>query len=390
MSDVTVNEIFRQSGDDYRKNTPGLTLHQKKIIRAIQVCRTPELGGRIEVCDSCGHTVQYYHSCRNRHCPQCQFMKKEAWIKQKKDEIFPFQYFHLVFTLPHELIPLVIRNKRIMYDLLFQKVKETLLSVSQEDKYFGARIGFFGILHTWGQKLNLHPHLHCVVPGGGVVGKKWIRSPRDFLFPVAVLKKRFRSLYLPGLKDLYLKGFLDADGTLFSAKRDFQKLIDSLFHSEWIVYIKESFRNSNTVLEYLSRYTHRIAISNHRILELKNGQVSFSYKDYRENNCKKLLTLPAENFINRFMLHTLPPRYVRIRYYGVMSNRNRKASLQSCRGFFHIKPKKQEKPVPWDQLMLRVTGRDVHCCPCCGKGTLFPFSPLDRDFGKPPPETVLC
>jgi hypothetical protein len=272
-----------------------------------------------------------------------------------------------------------------MYDLLFQKVKETLLSVAEEDKFFGARIGFFGILHTWGQKLNLHPHLHCVVPGGGLVGEKWIRSPRDFLFPVKVLKMRFRSLYLLGIKKLYQEGALDVKGSAFARREDFQRILDKLFKEEWVVYIKESFRNSNTVLEYLGRYTHRIAISNHRILSLNDDQVAFSYKDYKDNNQKKVLTLQAENFIKRFMLHTLPSRYVRIRYYGVMANKNRKTSLALCLKFFHIKQKEPEEPLDWDVLMLHVTGTDVHRCPNCGEGALVPFDPRDRIIGKPPP-----
>ena len=388
MSDITVNELFRRYGASYCRDNPSLSLQQKKIIRAIQICRTQELGSRIEICDKCGHTVKYHHSCRNRHCPQCQFMRKEAWIEKKKDEIFPFQYFHLVFTLPHELIPIVLRNKRIMYDLLFQKVRETLLSVSEDDKYFGARIGFFGILHTWGQKLNLHPHLHCVVPGGGVVGSKWIRSPKDFLFPVKVLKKRFRSLYLLGMKKLYQEGILDLDGTVFSQGKTFQELVDKLFLQDWVVYVKESFRNSNTVLEYLGRYTHRIAISNHRILGIGKDEVTFSYKDYKENNCKKTLTLAAKNFIKRFMLHTLPPRYVRIRYYGLMANRNRSVNLSLCLEFFHIKQKKSTESPSWDSLMLLVTGVDVHKCPNCEEGALVAFDPWSKLLGKPPPVPI--
>lgn len=388
MKETTVNQIFRQYGEAFRKKVPGLSDQQKKIMRAIEQCRTPELGSRIEVCDHCGHTVILHHSCRNRHCPQCQFMKKEAWIEKKKHEVFPFQYFHLVFTLPHHLIPLVLRNKQQIYDLLFQTVKETLLSVSDEKKHFGARIGFFSILHTWGQKLNLHPHLHCVVPGGGLVGKKWIKSPKDFLFPVEVLKRRFRSLYLTGLKTLYNKQQLDIEGSEWESPARFRKLIDSLFKTDWVVYVKESFRNSDTVIEYLGRYTHRIAISNHRIVQIEDGKVSFRYKDYKQNNTQQVLTVSAEDFIRRFMQHTLPARYVRIRYYGIMANRNKRDYLANCLEYYNLEPKEPEEELPWYERMLKVTGVDVYCCPGCRKGKLFPLEEYRTRTHGPPGKTI--
>ena len=320
----TVNEIFRLFGEQYRKENPGLPLHEKKVMRAIEACRTQALGGRMLSCDHCGHTVVLYNSCRNRHCPQCQFMKKEQWIAKKKYQVFPFQYFHLVFTLPHQLIPIALGNKRAVYDLLFHSVKKTLLSVSQEGKYFGARIGFFAILHTWGQRMNLHPHLHCAVPGGGISGKKWIKSPRDFLLPVTVLKKRFRSLFLTDLKRLFESGKLSLEFSDFKNPVRFQALIDELFRTDWVVYVKESFRNSDSVLEYLGRYTHRIAMSNHRIKAITAENVSFTWKNYQEKNRKELMAISPNDFIRRFMHHVLPPRFIRIRYFGVMSNRNRR------------------------------------------------------------------
>ena len=226
----------------------------------------------------------------------------------KKEEIFPFQYFHVVFTLPDKLDSIVLRNKKKIYKLLFDKVKETLLSVSEEKKYFGAKIGFFSILHTWGQKLNLHPHLHCVVPGGGYSEKekKWIKSPKNYLFPVEVLKKRFRSLFLVELKAMFKRGDLYLIGTDYSDPGQFFKLIDNLFEINWVVYLKESFQNSDSVIEYLARYTHRIAISNHRIIKVENDRVFFYYKDYKENNEKKIMSLPVMDFIKRFMWHIVP------------------------------------------------------------------------------------
>ena len=237
----TVNDIFKVYGKEYDKKYPYLSVHEKKIIRAIELCRTEELGGRIEECDNCGYTVTLYNSCRNRHCPQCQFMKKEEWILKRKEEVFPFEYFHVVFTLPDELNTIVFHNKRILYTLLFNTVKETLLSVADEKKYLGAKIGFFSILHTWGQKLNLHPHLHCVIPGGGYSDfkKKWIKCRKNYLLPVKVLKRRFRSLFLKGLKNLYKSNRLFLSRIKYSNGVIFQSLVDELFKKEWVVYIKE-------------------------------------------------------------------------------------------------------------------------------------------------------
>jgi hypothetical protein len=313
-------------------------------------------------------------------------MKKEQWIADKKKTIFPFQYFHVVFTLPHQLIPLFPRNKKILYDLLFQTVRETLLSTADEKKYFGARIGFFSILHTWGQKLNLHPHLHCVVPGGGLAGNQWIKSPRNFLLPVLVLKKRFQSLFLRELKKLHQQKKLDLTGSEFSCPEKFQGLIDLLFSTEWVVYLKESFRNSDSVIEYLGRYTHRIAISNYRIRKIENGLVTFSYKDYSQENQSKEMVLPAERFIRRFLLHVLPTRFVRIRYYGLLSNRNRKKNLENCCQFYSLPAERNKRTASaWDVVMLRVTGIDIHKCPVCRKGRLVEKQTLVEHRYRPPP-----
>lgn len=378
---TTVNEIFRAYGEDFRKNHPFLSEHEKKVMRAIELCRTSEMGGRVEVCNQCGHTRMIFNSCRNRHCPQCQFMKKEAWISQKKDEIFPFQYFHAVFTLPHQLLPIVAGNKKAIYTLLFHSVKETLLGVASEEQYFGAQIGFFSILHTWGQKLNLHPHLHCVIPGGGYSPKTktWIRSPENYLLPIAVLQKRFRSIFLLGLKKLYHESLIAPPG--------FQQLIDDLFKIDWVVYLKESFKNSDSVIKYLARYTHRIAISNYRIIGVENGEVLFSYKDYSDGNKKKILSLDVDEFIRRFMNHVVPPRYVRIRYYGLMSNRNKNKNLALVQEFYQIPPKEKEEEMPksWDVIYMSVTGCDPHLCPHCKEGEMITTLVIPGRGGKSPP-----
>ena len=367
---ASVNSIFREYADEYLKKyqTDDYT---KKIIRAIIDCRTEKLGGHIQKCDNCGEEIELYNSCRNRHCPQCQFMKKEKWVDEKKKDILPFQYFHVVFTLPDKLNPIVYRNKKIIYKLFFDKIKETLLSVAEEEKYFGAVIGFFAILHTWGQKLNLHPHIHCVVPGGGFLSNqnKWKNAPVNYLLPVEVLKQRFRSLFLVELKSLYYNGGLYLENSIYKDKKNFQNLIDEMFKKEWVVYIKESFKNSDSVIEYLSKYTHRIAISNHRIISVKDGIVTFSYKDYEDNNKKKTLSIPVFQFMKRFLTHIVPYRFVRIRYFGLLSNSTKRKNIDRCREYYKIREKKSVKRT-WQEILKNVTGVDICVCQKCKKGKM--------------------
>jgi len=388
----TVNEIFREYGESYLLKHPQISLHERKVIRSIEICRTEALGGRVEECSICGHKVILYNSCRNRHCPQCQSMKKEKWILERKNEVLPFTYFHIVFTLPDTLNPIVIRNKRIIYNLMFDVCRETLLSVSADEKYFGAGIGFFSILHTWGQKLNLHPHLHCVVPGGGYSEKKqkWIHAPDNYFVPVQVLKLRFRSLFLRRLKELYREGKLYLQGTPFIGANDFQAMIDSLFAAEWVVYLKESFQGKESVIEYLARYTHRIAISNHRIVDAGNGMVKFRYRDYSDENREKLMELTAESFIHRFMIHVVPRRFVRIRYFGLLSHRNKKKAIEACREFYEIEKKNERIPQVWSEIYLRVTGKNLACCPVCKTGRLVVKEILEPVRYRSPPESLLC
>jgi len=372
MNNTTVNNIFREHGDAYREKYPGMTVYEKKVMRSIELCRTEELGGRTEVCDKCGHSIILYNSCRNRHCPQCQNMKKEKWILDRRKDVLPFTYFHIVFTLPDALNRIVFRNKKIIFDLMFRICRETLLSVSAEEKYFGADIGFFAILHTWGQKLNHHPHLHCVVPGGGYSQsrQKWIHAPNNFLVPAKVLKKRFRSLFLTGLKNLYAAGSLYLQGTDYENPVLFQRLIDSLFKIPWVVYLKESFQNSDSVIKYLARYTHKIAISNHRIISTDNGMVVFIYKDYKDGNKEKIMRMDTFSFMRRFMLHVVPYRFVRIRYFGILSHRNKRKAIQSCREFYNATMKTRDTPTDWRAIYLMKTGKDCSVCPVCKTGHL--------------------
>ncbi|MCK5615318.1 IS91 family transposase [Candidatus Pacearchaeota archaeon] len=367
---ITVNDIFRDYAHLYAK-TNRVTDYEQSVIRAIISCRTEAQGGRVEQCDHCGHTVTLYNSCRNRHCPLCQFLKKEKWVIDKKNDVLPFQYFHAVFTIPDELNPLVYRNRRRLYKFLFDIVKQTLQLVSEDTKYFGARTGFFSILHTWGQKLNLHPHIHCVIPGGGYAPekKKWITAKKNYLLPIAVLKRRFRSLFLTGLKKLYHNDHLFLNGTRYTDPAQFQNLIDRLFKKEWVVYIKESFNNSDSVIEYLSRYTHRIAISNYRIIKVENGMVFFSYRDYKDKK-KKIYPMTIFSFIRHFLLHIVPYRFVRIRYYGLLSHRNKKHSIEECREYYAVKEPKHIPVKSWQDVYRIITGIDVTKCGCCGVGRM--------------------
>jgi predicted Zn-ribbon and HTH transcriptional regulator len=389
-NNISLNDIFRLYGDEYRKKHPFLSTHEKKVMRAIEMCRTEFLGGRIEKCNSCGYIQILYNSCRNRHCPQCQFMKKEKWILKRKQEVLPFQYFHVVFTLPHQLNPLVERNKRIIYDLLFNSVNRTLVSVAEKPEYFGAKIGFFSILHTWGQKLNLHPHLHCVVPGGGrrIKDGKWIKCKQNFFIHTKVLMPWFRRIFLTGLKKMYKQKGLYLTGTEFSEKNKFQSLIDELFKTDWICYIKESFKNENSIIEYLSRYTHRIAISNYRIRKLENDRVYFAYKDYKEENKKKTLDLDVMDFIRRFMKHILPPYYMRIRYFGLLSHRTRKTNVERCRDYYQIKWTEEDKEYTWKEIFLLVMDEDVSRCPSCKEGTLELLREIGARSTRAPPKHV--
>lgn len=370
MPKPTVNDIFREYASEFL-STHSVSEQTKKVIRAITDCRTEYLGGHIQKCDTCGHEVTLFNSCRNRHCPQCQFIKKEQWIDKKKNEVLPFQYFHTVFTIPDELNPIVIRNKKLIYKLLFDSTKETLLTVAEDDKYFGAKIGFFSILHTWGQKLNLHPHIHTVVPGGGYVEKKskWISAPADYLVPVKVVMPRFRSIFLKELKRLYVENQLYLKGTVYQDKKCFQKLIDKMFNKEWIVYIKESFRNSDSVIEYLAKYTHRIAISNYRIISFEDGVVSFSYRDYADNNSKKVMKMPVMKFMERFLYHVVPYRFVRIRYYGLLSNCTAKKKISDCREYYQVKAKTPVKR-SWEEIFQGKLGIDPCQCSSCKKGRM--------------------
>jgi hypothetical protein len=383
---TTINEIIQRHEKEYiQKYNPDY--NKLKILRAIRDCRTEYMGGRTETCDNCGHIITLYNSCRNRHCPLCQFTKKEQWISMKEKEVLPFQYFHVVFTLPHLLNPIIIRNQIKMYKLLFDTVKETLLSVCEEEKYFGAKIGFFSILHTWGQKLNLHYHLHCAVPGGGYSEKKkkWIACPKDYLVPIDVLRGRYKELYLKAFVKMYQNDELDLIGTGYEKRRDFYQFKDKLFKTTWVIYLKESFKNSNSVIKYLAKYTHRIAISNYRIIKEEDGKVYFNYRDYKDNNKQKVKEMEVLEFINNFMKHIVPYRFVRIRYYGIMSHRNKSKALAECCKFFDIQVKSGKNYLSWREYLFDEKGLDVTTCSNCGSGKMIRIKTVCGRKNRAPP-----
>jgi len=383
----TINDLFRLKGHQFLNRHPHLKKSAESIVTAIGACRTAALGGRVEQCNTCGHKVIRYNSCRNRHCPQCQALKKEKWVLEKSSELFPFPYFHVVFTLPDELASLVYHNKRRLYKLLFASVKESLLSMTREEKYFGARIGFFAILHTWGQRLNLHPHLHCVVPGGGFSEKKqkWIQCGSGWIVPNRALSKRFRSIYLQALKKIYHQGELYLKGSEYEAPEDFQGLIDALFQKDWVVYIKETFRHTQRVIQYLARYTHRIAISNHRIKKIDAETIEFTFKDYRTGQ-RKLLTLSHQQFMGRYLLHILPKGFVRIRYYGLYAHCKKRRCLEEVYAAWGLPvPERREtSEASWQEIFQHVLGRQPDCCPNCKKGKLLVVEDLAKRPRSPP------
>jgi hypothetical protein len=404
-----VNDIFRKYGDLYNKTCSSLNWpiwsHQLKALRDIQQCRTSELGGHKEVCDTCGGIRMSYNSCRNRHCPKCQSLPAEKWILERSDEILPIGHFHVVFTIPDKLNTLIMNNphnQQVVYNILFKAASQTLLLLSRDKKFLGAKIGIIGILHTWGQNLMFHPHIHFLVTGGGLTTSKkdknrdrddgdqcdqwvWARRTKKrkqkFLFPKDVVSKLFKGIFLSDLQDSHLDGKLklkgsDGDG---DADKNFQELILSLNYKKWVVYFKPPMKNSSSskVIEYFGRYTHRVAISNRRIIKIEDGRVFFKWKDYKDGNKIKIMSLEAVEFIRRFLLHILPPRFVKIRYYGLYGNRNRKETIQRCQALLGVgitasssetESQSDSQNKKWWEIILERKGIDITLCPFCKVG----------------------
>jgi hypothetical protein len=337
-------------------------------MRAIELCRTKELGGHLKKCDRCGFEHPTYNSCRNRHCPKCQSLAKAQWLKKQTSELLPTGYFHLVFTLPHELNRLILVNKRILLSLLFKAVSETLLEFGRTR--LGGTLGVIAVLHTWDQTLRDHFHLHCLVPSGALSfdQSRWISVRKNFLFPVKALSLVFRGKFLDLLRRASAQGKLELLGE-----------VETLRKKNWVVYAKKPFSSAQTVLDYLGRYTHRVALSNDRILSVENGQVTLSYRDRRDGDRKKTMTLEAQEFIRRFLLHVLPDGFMRIRHFGFLANRSKKQALSRCREFLGLPPALPQFPKKSPQdLFLELTGIDLSRCPACKQGTMVVVAELPK------------
>lgn len=373
---LEVADIFRQAGPLYRQqHATALSRGQRGVMSAIERCRTAALGGHVEQCDACGHQRIAFNSCRNRHCPKCQSLVRAQWLEDRQADLIPVEYFHVVFTLPEAVAAIAYQNKAVVYGLLFRATAETLRTIAADPKHLGAEIGFIAILHTWGQNLLHHPHLHCLVPGGGLSadGERWISCRPGFFLPVRVLSRLFRRLFLEQLQRAFDAGDLHFYHALeeLQAPAVFARYLAPVRKTEWVVYAKPPFGGPQQVLEYLGRYTHRVAISNNRLINFADDQVRFRWKDYRHESRPKVMQLAADEFIRRFLLHVLPSGFQRIRHYGFLANRYRAVKLERCREL--LAEPAPIIPVPDAPLDYRdryqlLTGKSLRDCPKCGQG----------------------
>lgn len=387
---LEVADVIRRYGAAYRQaHQASLSNAQRRVLHAIEVCRTAALGGHVEQCDHCQHQRVAYNSCRDRHCPKCQALARAAWIEKRHAELLDCQYFHVVFTLPDPIAAIAYHNKAVVYDLLFTTTAETLRTIAADPQHLGAEIGFFAVLHTWGQTLMHHPHLHCVVPGGGLSpdGQRWIACRPGFFLPVKVLSCYFRRRFLERLEQAFDAGQLQFFAALEPLRqRDaFHRTLAPLRTQDWVVYAKPPFAGPEQVLDYVGRYTHRVAISNNRLRDIDDGNVSFLWKDYRHAQRQKTMTLTADEFIRRFLLHVLPLGFQRIRYYGFLANRDRQEQLARCRELLGMSAEPQVRresttePDYRDRLAA-LTGISLHQCPACHTGRMLTVEML-KPFG---------
>jgi hypothetical protein len=362
-----VADIIRQHATSFiETHRTWLTAQHLRVLRAIARCRTAALGGHLDRCVGCGHRAISCNSCRNRHCPKCLTRAREQWLVARQHELLPVGYCHVVFTLPHTLSWLALHNKQVVYDLLFRASAATLLDVARNSKRLGAAIGFLSVLHTWGQQLLHHPHVHCVVPAGGLAPDRahWVHARASFFLPVKVLSRVFRGKFVAGLDDAFRDGTLTFPGDLhrLADEHAFRAFLRSLFRQRWVVYAKPPFGGSTHVLQYLARYTHRVAISNHRIVNVADGAVTFRWKDYRHGSQVRTLTVSADEFLRRFFLHVLPRGFVRIRFFGFLANRQRADDLPCCRQALETAPS-QPLATPTDE---KTPPPASWPCPRCG------------------------
>ncbi len=381
---LEVADIFREYGDLYRTAYDPPLLHLK-VLRDIARCRTAAMGGRLDECDTCGYQHPFYNSCRNRNCPKCGALARARWLAARVDELLPVRYFHVVMTLPDELNPLALVNPNVIYQILFRAGSETLMVLGKDPKHLGGEIGLLAVLHTWGQNLLEHPHLHCIVTGGGlsedsghwVLPKKALKKKgkrKKFFIHVNVISDLFKKKFLAYLKEAYRAGELTFVGKTkaLGSTHAFQQLVDELYAKKWVTYCKAPFGGPEQVLKYLARYTHRVAISNRRLLKVEDGKVYFKWRDYRDGQ-EKVMSLAALEFIRRFLLHVLPKRFYKIRYYGLLSSRHRQTKLVRCQEILGVAREPEAAPMlpkSWEDFVFELTGKDPRLCPKCGKGHL--------------------
>ncbi len=363
---LEVADIVREAGQRLIEQQPAwLTSLHRKVLLAIELCRTAALGGHVDECSRCGYRAISFNSCRNRHCPKCQSNARDRWLAARRQELLGARYVHVVFTLPHELAPLALQNKKVVYSLLFHSSAQTLLEIARDPKHLGAEIGFFGVLHTWNQKLQHHPHIHCVVPCGGLSPDhtRWIHPRYAFFLPVKGLSRVFRGKFVAALKQAFADGQLGFHGQLqrLANPRLFNAFLRPIFRHDWVVYSKPPFGGSDQVLRYLGSYTHRIAISNHRLVSLQDGKVTFRWRDSAHKNKKRLMTLGVDEFLRRFLLHVLPRGFIRIRHFGFLSGRRRGAMIPLCKQLL------ASAPASTDSRASTAPDRaPLWICPCCG------------------------
>ena len=377
---LEVADVLRCYGEAYREqHAASLSTGQRRVMSAIELCRTAALGSHREHCDQCPYERTCYDSCRNRHCTKCQCLARAQWIEHRQSELLDTGYFHVVFTLPEEIAAIAYQNKEVVYHILFRATSETLRTIAADPEHLGAEIGFFAVLHSWGQNLLFHPHLHCVVPGGGLSpdGDHWVSCRPHFFLPVRVLSRLFRRLFLELLEEAFDGHQLHFFSSLhqLQAPSAFSAYLAPLKKTKWVVYAKPPFAGPKQVLDYVGRYTHRVAISNNRLLDIEHGQVQFRYKDYRLDSQQKVMTLSADEFIRRFLLHVLPDGFHRIRYYGFLGNRHRQEKLQRCRQLLRMAPADPttpitEPPKDYRDRYEELTGVSLRLCPLCRRGRM--------------------
>ena len=381
---LEVADIFRAYGELYRAAYDPPLLHLK-VLSAIARCRTEALGGHLDECDTCGYQHPSYNSCRNRNCPKCGALARARWLAARVNELLPVRYFHVVMTLPDELNPLALTNPKVIYQILFRAGSETLLVLGKDPKHLGGEIGVLAVLHTWGQNLLEHPHLHCIVTGGGLSedGRQWVLPKKalkkkgkrkNFFIHVNVISDLFKKKFLAYLQEAYECGELKFVGKTkaLGSPHAFQQLVDELYAKKWVTYCKAPFGGPEQVLKYLARYTHRVAISNRRLLKLEDGKVHFKWRDYRDGK-EKVMQVTVLEFIRRFLLHVLPKRFYKIRYYGLLSSRHRQTKLARCQQIFGVAREQEAVPTlpkSWEDFVFELTGKDPRLCPKCGEGHL--------------------